>query len=167
MVMQLWLIWATFFRVMVTASWFTPSKTKISKLKTPTVSNTKFPSTDQIFTRLTLLLIQFWPYLLHIIQGLVMKAINNPRLAGSDPILIQKFPDPYKPTSLDPQFTTWISQFGSVADLRHRISIHIQSRFFKYWGFNTFSKQFRRIIWSFATKKMCVFFRQSKFFWKS
>ena len=55
-----------------------------------------------------------------------MKAINNPKSAGSDPILIQRFPDPNNPTSLDPQFSTWISQFGSAADLGERISTHIQ-----------------------------------------
>ena len=55
-----------------------------------------------------------------------MKAINNPQSAGSDPILIQRFPDPNNPTSLDPQFRTWISHFGSAADLEQRISTHIQ-----------------------------------------
>ena len=58
-----------------------------------------------------------------------MKAINNPGSAGSDPILIQKFPDPNNPTSLDPRYSTWISQFRSAADLGHQISTHIQSRF--------------------------------------
>ena len=66
---------------------------------------------------------------INIIQGLAMKAINNPRSAESDPILIREFPDPNNPTSLLSQFSTWISEFGSAADLGQRISTHIQSRF--------------------------------------
>ena len=134
MVTQSSLIWATFFRETTTAFWFTPSKRKILKSKTLTVSNTKFQSTDQIFTRFLPLWYHFYLYW-HIIQGLVMKAVNNPGSAGSDPILIQRFPDPNNPTSLDPQFSSWISQFRSTADLGQRISTHIQSRFLQILTF--------------------------------
>ena len=79
-------------------------------------------------------LVQFLLFL-HIIQGLAMKAVKNPGSAESDPILIQRFPDPNNPTSLDPKFSSWISQFRSAADLGQCISTHIQSRFFKIFRF--------------------------------
>ena len=58
-----------------------------------------------------------------------MKALNNLQSAGSDPVLIQRFPDQNNSTSINPQYLTWLSQFGSAADLVQRISTHIKSRF--------------------------------------
>ena len=66
-----------------------------------------------------------------------MKAINNPQSAASDPILIRKFPDPNNPSSLDPQFLTWINRFGP-GDLEQMLAHHIQSRFSEIYGFYTF-----------------------------
>ena len=70
-----------------------------------------------------------------IFQGLIMKAINNPQSAGTDPILLQKFPDPKNPLSLDPQFSTCVNQFGSAAHLGKLLSYYIQSRFFQIFLF--------------------------------
>ena len=71
-----------------------------------------------------------------------MKAANNPGSAGYDPILIERYPDPNNPSSLDPQYSTWISQFRSAADLGQRISTHIQSRFLKIFTFLYLCKAF-------------------------
>ena len=73
-----------------------------------------------------------------------MKAFINPHAAASDPILIRKFPDPNNPSSLDPQFSTWINQFGSAADLAKLFEHHIQSRFFQIFSFYTFPRHFEK-----------------------
>ena len=86
----------------------------------------------------------------HIIQGLAIKTINNPRSTdprSTDPLLLKLYPNPSNPTSLDPRYLHWISQFRSATNFRHEISTHIQSRFLNIKFYIPLLSIFRKIIW--------------------